>query len=49
MFLEISELNANGVGHDQTPRSAASDLDLHSCQCPLYETLGLDGSNKPSN
>ena len=28
-FVEISELNANSVDLDQTPRSAASDLDLH--------------------
>ena len=27
-FVEISELNANSVDPDQTPRSAASDLDL---------------------
>ena len=27
-FVEISELNANSVEPDQTPRSAASDLDL---------------------
>ena len=25
----ISELNANSIDPDQTPRSAASDLDLH--------------------
>ena len=28
-FVEISELNANSVDPDQTPRSAASDLGLH--------------------
>ena len=27
-FVEISEFNANRVDPDQTPRSAASDLDL---------------------
>ena len=27
-----NELNANGVGSDQTPRSAASDLGLHCLQ-----------------
>ena len=33
-FVEISELNANSVDPDQTPRSAASDLGL---QClPVY-------------
>ena len=28
-FEETSELNANNVDPDQTPRSAASDLGLH--------------------
>ena len=28
-FIGISELNANSVDPDQTPRSAASDLGLH--------------------
>ena len=28
-FLEISELNANSVDPDQTPRSAASELGLY--------------------
>ena len=28
-FVEISEINANRVDPDQTPRSAASDLGLH--------------------
>ena len=29
MFVEISELNANSVDPDQTPRSVAFDLGLH--------------------
>ena len=29
IFLEILVSNANSVGPDQTPRSAASDLGLH--------------------
>ena len=29
MFIEIHVSNANSVNPDQTPRSAASDLDLH--------------------
>ena len=29
MFVKNCELNANSVDHDQTPRSAASDLVLH--------------------
>ena len=29
MFVGISELNTNSVDSDQTPRSVASDLDLH--------------------
>ena len=28
-FVEMSELNANSVDPDQTPRSAASDLGLY--------------------
>ena len=32
-FLEISEANANSVDPDQTPRSAASDLDHTVCPC----------------
>ena len=35
-FLEIHVFNANSVGPDQTPRSAASDLDLH---CLLMSLL----------
>ena len=35
-FIEISELNANCVDPDQTPRSAASDLGLH---CLLMSLL----------
>ena len=29
IWLEMSELNANNVDPDQTPRSVASDLGLH--------------------
>ena len=36
VFVEISELNANSVDPDQTPHSAASDLDLH---CLLMSLL----------
>ena len=34
-FIEIPEFNANSVDPDQTPRSAASDLDLHSLPMSL--------------
>ena len=44
-FIEITVLNANSVDPDQTPRSTASDLGLHCCQCPFYGTLGLNGLN----
>ena len=38
-FVEISELNANSVDPDQTPRSAASDLGLHCLPMShLWET-----------
>ena len=37
--LEISELNANSVDLDQTPRFAASDLGLHCLpMCFLWDT-----------
>ena len=42
-FVEISELNANSVDPDQTPRFAVSDLGLHCFQCPFDGTLGLNG------
>ena len=42
-FLEISELKANSVVPDQTPRSAASDQELHCLSMSLYGTLGLNG------
>ena len=35
-FIEIPDLNANSVDPDRTPRSAASDLDLH---CLLISLL----------
>ena len=34
-FIEITVFNANSVDPDQTPRSVASDLDLH------YLTMSL--------
>ena len=41
-FAEISKLNANGVDPDQTPRSAASGLDLHCLPMPLLRDTGLE-------
>ena len=35
VFTEIPVLNANSVGPNQKPRSAASDLGLHCSQMPL--------------
>ena len=40
-FTEITVINANRVDPDQTPCSAASDLDLHVCQYLFYGTLGI--------
>ena len=37
------------VDPDQTPRSAASDLDLHCLQMSLYGTLGINGSTVTIN
>ena len=34
-FVEISELHTNSIAPDQTPRSAASDLDLHCLHLSL--------------
>ena len=34
-FIQIPVLNANSIDPDQTPRSAASDLDLHCFQITL--------------
>ena len=34
-FVEISELNANIVDHDQMPHSVTSDLGLHSLPMSL--------------
>ena len=39
--MKCLSLNGNSVDPDQTPRSAASDLDLHCL--PFYGTLGLNG------
>ena len=41
-FVEVSELIANNVDPDQTPRSAASDLGLHC----LLESLLWDARLK---
>ena len=41
-FVEISELNANSVDPDQTPRSASSDPGLHC----LPMSLLWDASHK---
>ena len=35
-FVQISELEANSVDLDQTPRSAASDQGLHCLQMSLF-------------
>ena len=41
--MEISELNANSVDPDQTPRLAASDLGLHCLPMSVfYGTPGID-------
>ena len=41
-FIEISELTANSVDSDRTPRSAASDLGLHCLPMSLlWEALFL--------
>ena len=43
-FTEISELNANSVNPDQTPRSVASDLGLHRLPMSLlWDAIGLNG------
>ena len=44
-FVEISELNANGVDPNQTPRSAASDLGLHCLPMSLLWDAGLKWVN----
>ena len=45
MFVEISELNANSIDPDQTPRSAASDLDLHCLPVSLLRNAWLKWGN----
>ena len=40
-FIGVSELNANSVDPDQTPRSAASDLGLHCLPMSLLRDAGL--------
>ena len=42
-FLEIPRYNPNSVDPDQTPRSVASDLDLHGLPLSLLWTLGVVG------
>ena len=42
-FIETDACNSNSVDPDQTPRSAASDLDLTVCQCPFHGTPGING------
>ena len=45
-LIEIPVSNANGVDQDQTPRSAASDLDLHCLPMSLlWDALGITGLN----
>ena len=41
-FKELSELNANNVDLDQTPRSAGSDLGLRCLPMSLYRKLDLN-------
>ena len=41
----MSELNANSVDSDQTPRSAASDLSLHCLPLSLLWDARLKGLN----
>ena len=41
-FIETPLFNANSRDPDQTPRSAASDLELHGLQIPFYGMLGIN-------
>ena len=41
-FIETPLFNANSIDPDQTPRSVASDLELHGLQIPFYGTLGIN-------
>ena len=43
--IEISVLNANSVDPDQTPRSAAFDLDLHCLLISIFWIRGINGLN----
>ena len=43
MLIEYSVLEANSGDPDQTPRSAASDLDLRCLLISRKRTLGLYG------
>ena len=43
LLLKLSNVTANSVNFNQTPRSVASDRDLHCLQCPFYRTLGING------
>ena len=43
----MPELNANSVAPDQTPRSAASDMDLYCLPLTfLWDASGLNGLRK---
>ena len=44
-FIEISVLNANRVDPDQTPRSAASDLDIYYLPMSLLRDARLKWVN----
>ena len=44
-FIEIPLFYANSVDPDQTPHSAASDLDLHCLQMSLLWDAGLKWVN----
>ena len=48
-FVEISVLNGNSVDPDQTPRSAASDLDLHCLPMSLLWDARLKWEVKPKS
>ena len=43
LLLKLSNVSANSVDSDQTPRSVASDQGLHCLQMSLFWTLGING------
>ena len=47
MFIEIPVFNANNIDPDQVPRSAASDLDLHSLLPSLLRATRHKWVNSP--